>query len=103
MTKTTDESGLVEVTQADRDAAASWYLAQPFPSKQIQGRAIAAGEWDHHSLAQAFAHRRISSTWCAVCCLTEDEQEELETDERFVFTEHESEEAAVAALTRTTA
>lgn len=47
--------------QADREAAADWCEAQPFPSKQAEAPAIRAGEYDHHSLVQAFAaHRRAA-------------------------------------------
>lgn len=47
--------------QADRDAAADWCEAQPFPSKQAEAPAIRAGEYDHHSLVQAFAAHRCAA------------------------------------------
>jgi hypothetical protein len=43
------------VSQAAREAAATWCEAQPFPSKQAEASAIRDGSYDHHSLAQAFA------------------------------------------------
>lgn len=52
----------LEVTQADRDAAADWCVSQPFPSKQAEAPMIRAGEYDHHSLVQAFARHRLAST-----------------------------------------
>lgn len=45
----------VKVTQSIRDAAADWCKSQPFPSKQVEAVSIRAGEYDHHSLVQAFA------------------------------------------------
>jgi hypothetical protein len=42
--------------------------------------------------------RPLPSIWCAVHCLTEDEQETMGTDERFVLTEHPTEEEARQAL-----
>lgn len=52
----------VSVTQADRDAAANWCEAQPFPSKQAEAALIRVGDYDHHSLVQAFARHRLAST-----------------------------------------
>lgn len=45
----------IEVGSAERAAAASWCASQPFPSKQVEAKAIALGEHDEHSLVQAFA------------------------------------------------
>jgi len=46
------------VTEADRTAASIWCASQPFPSKQAEAPMIARGEYDHHSLVQAFAGHR---------------------------------------------
>jgi hypothetical protein len=40
----------------------------------------------------------MPSIWCAVCVLTDEEMDTLETDDRVSFTEHSSEEAARQAL-----
>lgn len=40
----------------------------------------------------------LPSIWCAVHCLTDEEQEAMVTDDRFILTEHASEEEARAAL-----
>lgn len=51
----------MDITQADRDAAAAWCAKQPFASKQAEAPLIATGQWDHHTLVQAFAeHRRAT-------------------------------------------
>ena len=44
--------------------------------------------------------RPLPSIWCAVHCLTDAEHDAMDTDERFIVTEHASEEEARAALTR---
>jgi hypothetical protein len=42
--------------------------------------------------------RPLPSIWCAVHCLTDDEREAMGTGERFVATEHDTEEEARAAI-----
>ena len=62
---------LIEVMQADRNAAAEWCAGQPFPSKQAEAPMIAKGEYDHHSLVQAFARHRIAERAAIVAWLRE--------------------------------
>lgn len=57
---TADKDG-VEVTQADREAAASAYFAWIGPNPVIP-RKITAGDADGHSMVQAFARHRVAST-----------------------------------------
>jgi hypothetical protein len=54
--------GYVEVTQADRDAAADNLMLSNMPSPRIEAVAVRSGEDDHHSRVQAFARHRIAHT-----------------------------------------
>jgi hypothetical protein len=54
--------GEVEVTQADRDAAADNLMLSNMPSPRIEAVAVRSGEDDHHSRVQAFARHRIAHT-----------------------------------------
>lgn len=40
----------------------------------------------------------LPSIWCAVHCLTDEERDAMDTDDRFIMTEHASEEGARKAL-----
>lgn len=52
-----------QVTQADRDAAATWLHEQGtrFPSREAEAAMVERGEYDEHSLVQAFARHRQQS------------------------------------------
>jgi hypothetical protein len=62
---------MTEITDADRKAAAAWCAEQPFPSKQAEAPMIAAGEYDHHSIVQAFAAHRMQERDRVVAWLRE--------------------------------
>ena len=51
--------GLIEVTQADRDAAASGYFAWCSNNRVIPDR-MKSGNADNHSMVQAFARHRAT-------------------------------------------
>ena len=52
-------TALVEVTQGDREAAISWCRSTPHGSRHAEADIIERGDYDDHSLVQAFARHRV--------------------------------------------
>lgn len=69
----------IKPTQRDREAAADWCEAQPFPSKRSEAPMIRSGEYDHHSVAQAFARHAVAERAIERAAIVE----WLRTDDRF--------------------
>ena len=60
MTNETESAG-VEVTQADREAAAQQYERSPYEISRCQGQVARQGHFDGAQLVQAFARHRTTA------------------------------------------